>query len=755
MYNSELFTKKANIVIGKALISAGKLGHTYAGSEHLLLSLSSEQGSTAYSILNSAGITEDKILSDIIKLIGRGESSCVGMSQTTECFNRIIKKACEKAGATGRKPAGTEHLLSAILDEENCTAYSIITCEGANRSDILSSCSYPGYRNVSIKAPVLLRYGKDLTEEAASGKVDPVFCREKEIERVIRILSRRTKNNPCLIGEAGVGKTAIVEGVARLISQGKALPGKKIISLSLSSMVAGAKYRGDFEERIKEALDEASANKNIILFVDELHTIVGAGAAEGAIDAANILKPKLARGEIRLIGATTFDEYKKIIQKDNALDRRFQTVTVNEPTREECKTILKGLSSCYENFHRVIITDDAIDAAIRLSEKYITDKYLPDKALDLIDEASSRAKLKCFCEPKSLKELEESLNLILDKKKVQKKSPEIYVTSEDIAEVLSSLTGVPVSKITAQGSQKLLSLEDELHKRIVGQDEAVKAVCDAVRRGRTGLKNPQRPVGSFLFCGSSGVGKTELAKALAEALFDSEKSLIRLDMSEYMEKHSVSRLIGSPPGYVGFEEGGFLTEAVRKKPCSVVLFDEIEKAHEDVVNILLQILEEGVLTDGMGRRVNFSDTIIILTTNIGSDEKHIGFEKSNENSENITALLKKFFRPELLNRFEDIIVFKKLNEDEMKLLTRKMLDNLKERAKMLEISIEFSDSAVEEITRKGFSEMGARDLRHTIIVNAENILSKKILSGELTKGSEAILTYENNEFDFKQIQTVS
>lgn len=779
MYNTELFTKKANIVINKALITAGRLGHTYAGSEHLLLSLASEQGSTAYSILKSCGINEDRVLSEIIRLIGRGDAASVDMSRATPVFLRIIERSCEKANASKSKPAGTEHLLSAILDEENSTAYSIILSVGGNISRISSSCSVPmsfsgSVRSQSVKAPTLLKYGKDLTEEAYQCKCDPVFCRDKEIERVIQILSRRTKNNPCLVGEAGVGKTAVVEGVARLIAEGKApsfLRDKRIISLSLTSMVAGAKYRGDFEERIKECLDEAAENDNIILFIDELHTIVGAGAAEGAIDAANILKPQLARGEIKIIGATTFDEYRRFIAKDNALDRRFQQVIIEEPSEEDCRQILKGLASCYESFHKVIITDEAIDAAITLSVRYINDRCLPDKAVDLIDEAASRAKIKGFGEPKNLKELAENLNLLLEKteggsarmrKKASAGKTPIYVTAEDIACVLSASSGIPVSRISFTEGQRLLSLESELHKRIIGQDEAVKAVSDAVRRGRSGLGDPKRPVGSFFFCGPSGVGKSELAKALAESLFGSESSLIRLDMSEYMEKHSVSRMIGSPPGYVGFDEGGQLTEAVRKKPYSVVLFDEIEKAHADVSNLLLQILEDGVLTDSKGRKISFSNTIIILTSNIGAgfitEKKTIGFSDQNEDKcirDNVLSELKREFRPELLNRIDEIIVFNKLSESEMPFLTERMLSVLKERAAALEISVEFSEGAVAELTKEGFGSFGARKLRHTIITNVENLLSKKILSGEITKGSKAVLVYEGGNYDFKESEKES
>lgn len=767
MYNSEIFTKKANTVINKALLTAGRLGHTYAGSEHLLLALASEQGSTAYSIIRSCGLSDEKILSDIIRLVGRGSSASVDMSSATPVFNRIIDQACRKASASKIRPAGTEHLLGAILGEENSTAYSIIINEGGNISRLISACNIPEHtpRPAAIKAPTLLKYGRDLTELAAENKCDPVFCRDREIERVIQILSRRTKNNPCLVGEAGVGKTAVAEGLARLIATGKVPPflrDKRIISLNLTSMIAGAKYRGDFEERIKQCLDEAAENSNIILFIDELHTIVGAGAAEGAIDAANILKPQLARGDIKVIGATTFDEYRRFIGKDSALDRRFQQVVIEEPSEEDCRKILKGLTGCYESFHKVIITDEAIDAAISLSVRYISDRCLPDKAVDLIDEAASRAKIRGFGEPRTLKELADNLTKILEKhdpapvKLDQSSSKDVYVTADDIANVLSASAGIPLSRITFTEGQRLLTLESELHKRIIGQDEAVKAVSDAVRRGRSGLKDPARPIGSFIFCGPSGVGKTELAKALAECLFGDESALIRLDMSEYMEKHSVSRMIGSPPGYVGFEEGGQLTEAVRKKPYSVVLFDEIEKAHSDVSNILLQILEDGILTDSRGRRISFRNTIIILTSNIGakhiSEKNSIGFLPADYDGDIKHLVIKElndFFRPELLNRIEDIIVFGRLSGEEMPRLTERMLSSLCERAMELEISLEFSDNAVAEITKEGFDKFGARKLRHVIVSNVENLLSKKILSGELHRGDKVLLTYDDGEFSVK------
>ena len=775
MYNSELFTKKANTVINKALLAAGRLGHTYAGSEHLLLSLASEQGSTAYSIIRSCGLSDEKILNKIIRLVGRGEPCTVTSDSATPALKRLISDAADRASATAVRPAGTEHLLSAILTDEKSTAYTILCDTGCSITRMLGSCGIQSggiMRHApAIKAPTLLKYGKDLTEYAAENKCDPVFCREKEIERVIRILSRRTKNNPCLVGEAGVGKTAVAEGIAALIAKGQVpdtLLGKRIFSLNLTSMIAGAKYRGDFEERIKQCLDEVAENKNIILFIDELHTIVGAGAAEGAIDAANILKPQLARGDIRIIGATTFDEYRKFIGKDSALDRRFQKVIIEEPSPEICRSIIKGLAGRYESFHHVSITDEAIDAAVTLSTRYISDRYLPDKAIDLIDEAASRAKINSHTEPKTLRELADSLSKMLEEKELKQSGRKkgcdsddpVYVTAEDICHVLSSATGIPVSKLAMSESERLLALEDELHKRIIGQDEAVKAVSDAVRRGRSGINDPRRPVGSFIFSGPSGVGKTELAKALAECMFGDEEALIRLDMSEYMEKHSVSRMIGSPPGYVGFDEGGQLTEAVRRKPYSVILFDEIEKAHPDVSNLLLQILEDGILTDNQGRRVSFRSTVIILTSNIGAelmtDKKTIGFTEGNpvkEIKQNIRTELKKHFRPELLNRIDEIIVFGNLTEKEMPLLTERLLAQISTRAAELKINIGFSPEAVSLLTKEGFGKEGARTLRHTITSKVENLLSRMILSGELSAGDSAMLTAEGNSCCFRIMES--
>lgn len=788
MYNSELFTKKANTVVNKAFIQAGKLGHTYVGSEHLLLTLSGESGSTSASVLKACGVTEDKVMGRIVRLIGRGEPGTVGSDAVTPAFSRILENACRLSG--GGSLAGTEHILAALMREENCTAVNIIIDIGASCTGIINTCR--GLSSLDVKyyppitkAPTLIKYGRDLTAMAAENKCDPVFCRESEIARVIRILSRRTKNNPCLVGEAGVGKTAVVEGVAMAVASGNVpdtLRGKHIFSLSLSSMLAGAKYRGDFEDRIKQCIDEVVENNNIILFIDELHTIVGAGAAEGAIDAANILKPQLARGELRIIGATTFDEYRKFIGKDSALERRFQQVTVREPTPEEAVRIISGLCPCYEDYHRVRITGEAVKAAVDMSVRYISDRCLPDKAIDLIDEAASGLHINKSCKPGEQKGLDSVIRSAAEKEPQRKRKSlsegiltsagelnELEcddsvptLTAEDIARVLSSATGIPAERITADEGRRLLNLETELHSRVIGQDEAVKAVANAVRRNRAGLRDPRRPVGSFIFAGPSGVGKTELAKALAQSLFDSEKALIRFDMSEYMEKHSVSRLIGSPPGYVGYEEGGQLTEQVRRKPYSVVLFDEIEKAHGDVSNILLQILEDGILTDGKGRRVSFSNTVIIMTSNIGAggtdrDMGTLGFggadtDISRQNARARSEILKemkRFFRPELLGRIDETIVFGRLAEDEMKNLAMKLLSELCTRAAQMDISLEFTDEAISALTREAVNSPGAaRGLRHIITERVENLLSCGLISGEIPRGCCAEFIRDKNGYTF-------
>lgn len=781
MYDQELFTRKANTVISKAFIQAGKLGHTYVGSEHLLLTLTSETGSTSASILKSCGVTEEKVLGRMIRLIGRGEPSVVDRDSVTPAISRIIDGACRGAGATREKPAGTEHLLAALLREENCTAVNILMDMGVNIGAVLGTCR--GLSGLDVKyfppitkAPTLIKYGRDLTALAAENKCDPVFCRDSEIARVIRILSRRTKNNPCLVGEAGVGKTAVAEGVAMAIASGNVpdtLKGKHIFSLNLTSMLAGAKYRGDFEDRIKLCIDEVIENGSIILFIDELHTIVGAGAAEGAIDAANILKPQLARGELRIIGATTFDEYRKFIGKDSALERRFQQVTVSEPTPEQAVKILTGLCPCYEEFHKVSITPEAVKAAVDMSVRYLNGKCLPDKAIDLIDEAASKVHIRDG--KKSLNDLAGELTAMIDRNMPKKKKslcetmgkglPRPEVTADDIAEVLSSATGIPAGRLTADETERLLTLEDELHKQVIGQDEAVKAAAEAIRRSRAGLRDPKRPIGSFIFSGPTGVGKTELAKAIARCLFDDEKALVRFDMSEYMEKHSVSRLIGSPPGYVGYDEGGQLTEAVRRRPYSVILFDEIEKAHPDVSNILLQILEDGVLTDSQGRQASFANTVLILTSNVGAREitekNRLGFEGAEISAEeenkrirtDVKRELKKHFRPELLGRIDEVIVFGLLDKARLEALAEKLLGELRDRAAAMEISVEFAPEAVKLLAGSEDRHQGARMLRHEITEKVENLLSEKIISGEIKAGDSVILTADGGDLRFAERQT--
>ncbi|HEX2938724.1 MAG TPA: ATP-dependent Clp protease ATP-binding subunit, partial [Ruminiclostridium sp.] len=644
--------------------------------------------------------------------------------------------------------------------------------------------------------PTLNQFGRDLTDAARDGKLDPVIGRSEEIERVIQILSRRTKNNPCLIGEPGVGKTAIAEGLAEKIVEGRLpelLKDKRVFSLDISGMIAGTKYRGEFEERIKKALEEVKNSGNVILFIDELHTIIGAGAAEGAIDAANILKPMLARGEIQVIGATTLNEYRKYIEKDAALERRFQPVTVGEPSEDEALQILRGLRDKYEAHHKVRITNEALEAAVKLSSRYITDRFLPDKAIDLVDEAASRVRLKSVTAPNDLRDLDEKLKKLSEEKESAVKSQEFEraaklrdeekalrekvdeqkkqwqessvgkvneVTGEEIAEIVSTWTGIPVRKLAEEESERLLHMEDVLHERVVGQNEAVEAVSRAIRRGRVGIKDPKRPVGSFIFLGPTGVGKTELSKALAEALFGNENSIIKIDMSEYMEKFAVSRLVGSPPGYVGYEEGGQLTEKVRRNPYSVILFDEIEKAHPDVFNILLQILEDGILTDSQGRRVDFKNTVIIMTSNVGArmitDNRRLGFsmgdnaEKTNKNiKSDVLSELKRTFRPEFLNRVDDIIVFQQLTNEDIQKIARRMLDVLEKRLKGLEIDVKFPDEVVAKIAEEGFDPVyGARPLRRAIQSKIEDKLSERMLENGIKAGDSISALIKNNEIDF-------
>lgn len=806
MYRFNMFTTKANEALNLAIKSAQAYGHNYVGTEHILLGLLKE-GSTESS-LSAEGVTEQKIDELIKREIGVGNPTRLTPDDFTPRAKRIIEISFQIARAMHHAYVGSEFLLIALLKEEDSYAVKFINDCGANANSILenmmnelnnteanSEYQAPNNKKKSkSKTPTLDEFGKDLTELAKQGKIDPVIGRENEIKRVVQILSRRNKNNPCLIGEPGVGKTAIAEGLALKIVDGEVpeiLINKKIYSLDLTSMVAGTKYRGDFEERIKKAMDEVKASKDVILFIDEIHNIMGAGAAEGAVDAANILKPSLARGEIQVIGATTISEYRKYIEKDAALERRFQPVTVGEPTEEETVEILKGLRDKYEAHHKIRITDEAIDAAVKLSSRYINDRFLPDKAIDLIDEASSAVRLNSNTLPQNLRDMEHEIKRLKSEKQSainaheyeqaavlrdkEKQITDLFkdekdkwqnsfnreiksVGSEEIAQVVSQWTGVPVSQLTKEESERLLNLENILHERIVGQDKAVSSIARAIRRSRVGLKNPNRPIGSFIFLGPTGVGKTELCKTLAEAMFGTEDAIIKLDMSEYMEKHTVSKLIGSPPGYVGFDEGGQLTEKIRRKPYSVVLFDEIEKAHPDVFNMLLQILEDGVLTDSQGRKVSFKNSIIIMTSNVGAskicdDKQTLGFHKDNNEKLSVEELvmpdLKKTFKPEFLNRIDEIIVFNQLEQKDIYEIAKRMLTTLQKRSKELDIELEFTDKAIEEISKEGFDKVyGARPLRRAIQSKIEDKLSELILDGTVKSNSKCTVDFDDGEFVF-------
>ena len=808
-YNFNGFTSKANEALNLAISFAESMGHTYVGSEHLLLGLLKLGNGVAWAVLNKNGVNADDIEELLRSEIGSGTPTKLSPDYFTPRAKKAIETALRGCNSMGKKYAGTEHLLIGILSEGDNFAIRFINNSGADVSMIINeSLKATGIdpmndnvnknqtnKKANEKDSVLSKYGIDLTEQVKKGKIDPVIGRANEIDRVIQILCRRNKNNPCLIGEPGVGKTAIIEGLAQRIVDGNVpdiLENKRLITLNLTGMVAGTKYRGDFEERIKGVIDEVTSRDDVILFIDEVHTIIGAGSAEGATDAANILKPALARGEFQLIGATTINEYRKNIEKDSALERRFQPVTVDEPNENDALLILKGLKDKYEAHHKVVITDESLETAVSLSVRYISDRYLPDKAIDLIDEAAAKVRLNVSAEPKEFRSLEEKISDIEAEKeeasnaqeferaaKLRDKENELKteleekkkawqeqnghsngkVTAEDIADIISLSTGIPVAQLSEAESERLLRLEDELHQRIIGQEEAVTAVSKAIRRGRVGLKDPKRPIGSFIFLGPTGVGKTELCKALSSAMFGSENAMIRLDMSEYMEKHTVSRLIGSPPGYVGFEEGGQLTEKVRKKPYSVVLFDEIEKAHPDVFNMLLQILEDGILTDSQGRRVDFKNTIIIMTSNVGArklTEKKVsfGFGESNDINENVkeAALgeLKATFRPEFLNRVDDIIVFSKLSQNEIAKIAEKMLENLKGRIANLNIEFSWDENVELALSEKGFDEIyGARPLRREIQSKIEDALSEKILDGTIKNGDKVTCVFEDGKFDFK------
>lgn len=828
MYSFSNFSQKANIAMNNAIDIASQFGHTFIGSEHILAGLLKTEDCIANTVLKDNGIFTDTIEQKLEDTHGRGITSSVNPGDFTPRSKRIIQRAALFASKLGQSYVGTEHILISLLNDRDSYAVRFIIESGGDVVEILNSVLETVSKNSSdgddesspfsspfgglggangssqstkqgrTNTKTLDQFGTDLTDSAKKGEIDPVIGRQEEIDRVIQILSRRTKNNPCLIGEPGVGKTAIAEGLALKIVSGEvpeSLRDKRIVSLDLTSMVAGTKFRGDFEERIKAAIEEVGKAGNIILFIDEIHTIIGAGSAEGSADAANILKPQLAKGKFQVIGATTVEEYRKYIEKDAALERRFQPVTVGEPSEDEAILILKGLRDRYEAHHKVRITDESIEAAVKLSSRYIADRFLPDKAIDLIDEAASRVRLSRQATPNDLRSLEEEVKRISankaeavnsqnfelaarlrdEEKSVREKldaqmkewrssneKSVASVTSEDIAAVVAQWTKIPVTQLTQEESERMLKLEETLHKRIVGQDEAVSAVARAIRRGRVGLKDPKRPIGSFIFLGPTGVGKTELCKALAEAMFGDENAMIRLDMSEYMEKHTVSRLIGSPPGYIGYDEGGQLTEKIRRRPYSVVLFDEIEKAHPDVFNTLLQVLEDGHITDSQGRTVSFKNTVIIMTSNIGArlitdKQQTLGFgESSSADSDHehikdqVLGELKKSFRPEFLNRVDDIIVFHKLSDKDIEQIASHMLSTLAKRMEELGLSIRYDDGVAAAIAKVGFDPVyGARPLRRAIQTKIEDPLSEQMLEGKFLSGSVVTCSYNGEGFEFR------
>ena len=814
--NENKFSPRAEEALRLSQEAAGELGHGYVGTEHLLLGLIREEEGVAHTVLTEAGLTDDMIVEIIKRSVGAGLPGGNPAQGLTPRAKRVVELAMEDSMRGGYNYVGTEHLLAGILREGNNMAVRILRTAGVDARQLYTalmrklnetprSQAAGGGRSGAASAKednsgrnkTLKEFTRDLTADARAGRLDPVIGRDEEIQRVIQILSRRTKNNPCLIGEPGVGKTAIAEGLARKIVLGDVpddMLDKRLLSLDLSGMVAGTKYRGEFEERIKKLLEEVKKSGNVILFIDELHTIVGAGSAEGAVDAANIIKPALGRGEIQVIGATTLNEYRKYIEKDAALERRFQPVQVGEPSQEASLEILKGLREKYEKHHNLQITDEALEAAVKLSARYINDRFLPDKAIDLMDEAASRVRMETEEISPELKSLEEKIAALAKDKEaaIEKQDYETAaklrdiekdyreqvemerekrrknntqhrpVNADDIAAVVAGWTGIPVTRLTEDEGTRLLHMEDTLHERVVGQDEAVKAVARAIRRGRVGLKDPKRPIGSFLFLGPTGVGKTELCKSLAEAMFGDENAMIRIDMSEYMERHTVSRLIGSPPGYVGHDEGGQLTEKVRRKPYSVVLFDEIEKAHEDVWNILLQILDDGRITDSQGRTVDFKNTVIVMTSNIGARSLtamggKLGFsaevrdsdpdaEKKFETArEQVMAELRQTFRPEFLNRIDDIIVFRPLTEEDIREVARRMLKTVSARMETMGIHLDASDEAVAELAKEGFDpKYGARPLRRAIQSKVEDAVAEKMLDGTLKAGDTAKLTVEDD-----------
>lgn len=811
--NANKMTQKTLETLQQAQSLAEERRNTQVGQIHVFHALLDDPDDLNAQLMASMGISTDELRAAIDTELDKQAtfgSSGGGQVYMTPELNSVLTRAEEEAKRMGDSFVSVEHIMLGLIERADYVVKPLLKRFGIVRDKYLEALkAVRGNSRVNSDNPestydVLNKYGQDLTELARAQKLDPVIGRDNEIRSVIRILSRKTKNNPCLIGEPGVGKTAIAEGLALKIASGEVpeiLKDKRIVALDLTGMVAGTKYRGDFEERIKSAIDEVSKAGNIILFIDEVHTLIGAGAAEGAVDAANILKPALARGEMQVIGATTIEEYRKNIEKDSALERRFQSVLVGEPSREEAVEILKGIRDKYEAHHKVKITDEAIEAAVKMSSRYIGDRFLPDKAIDLIDEAASKVRLRAYTPPEDIRELEEKIKRINEEKasavnsqnfeqaaalrdeekevkahlenakeswKKQNSETNGVVTPDEIAAIVSEWTHIPVVQLTEEESQRLLHMEEELHRRIVGQDQAVSAVAKAIRRGRVGLKDPNRPTGSFIFLGPTGVGKTELCKTLAATLFGDESAMIRLDMSEFMEKHTVSKLVGSPPGYVGYDEGGQLTEKVRRKPYSVVLFDEIEKAHPDVFNMLLQILDDGVLTDSQGRKVDFKNCIIIMTSNVGAKlitnagNAALGFKGEEGNGtmsqsdikDAVMGELKKCFRPEFLNRVDDIIVFEQLNKDDIKEIARRMLKTLKNRVHDMGIELDFDDSAIEKISDEGFDPVyGARPLRRAIQSQIEDKLSEEMLDGHITSGNKYVCKHTDDGFVFESIET--
>ncbi len=807
MFMFNRFTERAQQVLVLAQEEAKRLSHNFIGTEHLLLGLVREGSGIAARALQNMNVDLNRVLSEVERITPKGDKLFFQGITYTPRAKRVVELSIEESQNLGHNYVGTEHILLGLLREGEGIAAQVLTNLGIDlkraRKEVIQllggeeGAAHPAAEGKSSpQTPTVDAFGRDLTRLAHEGKLDPVIGRDKEIERVVQVLSRRTKNNPCLIGEPGVGKTAIAEGLAQRIAEGNVpdiLRGKRLVTIELAAVVAGTKYRGEFEERLRKLMAELRQAGNVMVFIDELHTIIGAGAAEGAIDASNILKPALARGEMQCIGATTLDEYRKHIEKDPALERRFQPILVGEPNKEESLAILKGLRDRYEAHHKVKITDEALETAVNLSDRYISDRFLPDKAIDLIDEAASRVRIRNYTAPPDLKQIEEKrANLRTEKeaavrnqefekaaelrdqeRKIKEELAELkkeweqqigtsdlsMVTGDDVAYIVSSWTGIPVKELTEEDSARLLNLEKILHQRVIGQDEAVESVSRAIRRARAGLKDPKRPVGSFIFLGPTGVGKTELARALAEAMFGDERAMIRLDMSEYMEKHTAARLIGAPPGYVGYEEGGQLTEQVRRKPYSVVLFDEIEKAHPDVFNVLLQILEDGRLTDGKGRTVDFRNVVVIMTSNVGATslQRTLGFgaadeaESHEKMKERVLSDLKRTFRPEFLNRVDDIIVFHALNEEHIKQIIGIMLDELNSKIADYDLKIEVTPEARDALVKEGFDPaFGARPLRRVIQKRLEDNISEEMLQGKISPGDTIVVSVEDGKYQFQK-----